>query len=159
MPHQLKSLSYQSRVWRADDSTVGRTDAEAKPYSCQNPRFRRLLKTTSVNETPHPIREEHVDLLWLDQCGYFAVSISRMRHRLTGAVRVRPVVRSAGMDRKPQYCARTAFKGAEGPAFRTAYARNLAAYGDGRHYMAAFLVAHRAQFIRPLAYCIYLLLH
>ena len=82
-----------------------------------------------MNETAQPVLEEHVNLLRLDQLGYFSYAEGLMSHALPGAVCVRSVIRRGGFPGFVRCCSRTQFERANGTAFRTANPCDLASFG------------------------------
>lgn len=82
-----------------------------------------------MNEAAQPIREEHVNLLRLDQLGYFSYAEGLMSHALPGAVCVRSVISRRGFRGFVGGCSRTEFERANSTAFRTVYPCDLASFG------------------------------
>lgn len=86
-------------------------------------------------EAARPVREEHVDLLGLDQRRHLARAVSRVHHGRPGPVRARPVVRGGASPRRAPRGRRerAKFESAAGAAFRATHARDPAALGDRCH--------------------------
>ena len=65
-----------------------------------------------VNQTTHLVAEQHVDFLRFDDSHYFALTESRMRHRLSFSVFARSVVDASGFAGHSGRCFDTAFESA-----------------------------------------------
>src|SRR5262245_25347764 len=98
-----------------------------------------------MDKPAHLIREQDVDLLWLDDRRHLSKADSRMRHRLPLAICARPIVRRAVFSREAVACRRFAFfECGVCAAFWAVHTRNLTSLVERDHHVPPFLATRHA---------------
>src|SRR5258706_13539043 len=102
-----------------------------------------------MNQSSHAVREQHINLLRLNERGYFALTEGRMHHGLSAAIGARLIIRRAYFRR-----ARTggaAVVGDARAADRATDARNSALLTDRGHDMPALFAALDAHLLDAIS--------
>src|SRR6266404_2892670 len=102
-----------------------------------------------MNQAPHAIREQNIDLLGFNESGYLALAESRMHHGLSSAIGARHIIRRAYL-RRPRARGAALIRNARA-ADRTTDARNSSLFADRGYDMSAFLAALDAHLFDTIA--------
>ena len=102
-----------------------------------------------MDQTPHAIRKENVDLTRFDNRGYFALTERWMQHVLPSTVSAHAIVWSAHLDRRAARGA--ALMGHPRAAYRATYAGDLSLLAQGSHDVPALFTALYAHLLDSIS--------